>query len=98
MHLKKTARRSNEGQGAFGPALAVASMSCMQIGTAVSVPFLIEVGPTAATGMRLVGAAALLLLFTRPAIYSLKRPALLAGVFLGIAMCGMSLFFAQAVS
>ncbi|MVA22115.1 EamA family transporter [Agrobacterium vitis] len=73
-------------------------MFCMQVGTAVSVPLLLKLGPTAATGLRLVGAAMVLLLFVRPTITSLGRPMLLVATALGIAMCGMSLFFAQAVS
>jgi len=83
---------------AVAPAFAMGSMLSFQLGTALSVPLLLAVGPASTTWLRLVGAAAILWVFTRP---PLTRPAsgnLGLVALLGIATCGMAVLYAEAIA
>jgi inner membrane transporter RhtA len=81
-----------------GAALAVASMSCVQLGLAASVGLFDRVGPEGAAWLRLAWAGVLLLAFVRPRPSAFSRRALGACVALGIVTAGLTLFFMAAVA
>ncbi len=80
------------------PLLAISSMLCFQTGTALSVPLLLAVGPSATTWLRLLGAATLLWIVSRPTFASYSARALAAAAALGVATCGMAVFYAEAIA
>ncbi len=80
------------------PAFAVGSMLSFQLGTALSVPLLLAVGPASTTWLRLVGAAAILWAFTRPPLTHHASRNLGLVALLGIATCGMAVLYAEAIA
>lgn len=83
---------------AIAPAFAVGSMLSFQLGTALSVPLLLAVGPASTTWLRLVGAAAILWVFTRPPLTRHASRSLGLVALLGIATCGMAVLYAEAIA
>jgi inner membrane transporter RhtA len=81
-----------------GTLMALGSMSCVQLGLALSVSLFGEVGPLGAAWLRLALAAVILLAAVRPRPWRFRRPVLLATVALGIATAGMTMLFMVAVS
>jgi inner membrane transporter RhtA len=81
-----------------GAALAVASMSCVQLGLAASVGLFDRIGPEGAAWLRLAWAGVLLLVFVRPRPSAFSRRALGACVALGVVTAGLTLFFMAAVA
>ena len=78
--------------------MAVGSMSCVQIGLAVSVDLFDKVGPQGAAWLRLVWAGVLLLVLVRPRPSQFPRGILLTAVALGVVTAGMTMLFMAAVS
>jgi inner membrane transporter RhtA len=81
-----------------GTLMALGSMSCVQLGLALSVPLFGEIGPLGAVWLRLAWAAVILLAVVRPRPWRFRRPVLLATVALGIVTAGMTMLFMAAVA
>jgi len=81
-----------------GTLMALGSMSCVQLGLALSVPLFGEVGPLGAVWLRLAWAAVILLAVVRPRPWRFRRPVLLATVTLGVVTAGMTMLFMAAVA
>jgi inner membrane transporter RhtA len=81
-----------------GASMAVASMLCVQLGLAVSVGLIDEVGAGGAAWLRLFWAGVLLLAVVRPRLSSFTGEALRAGIALGVVTAGVTLLFMAAVA
>jgi len=80
-----------------GSLMALASMTCVQLGVAASVGLFDRIGPGGAAWLRLAWAGVLLLVAVRPRPSTLHRPSLVAAVVLGVVTAGMTMFFMAAV-
>lgn len=78
--------------------MAMISMLCVQLGLAVSVGLIDQIGAEGAAWLRLVWAGALMLLIVRPRPSSFSRDALRAGIALGVVTAGLTLLFMAAVA
>jgi inner membrane transporter RhtA len=78
--------------------MAVGSMSCVQIGLALTVPLFGQIGPLGAVWLRLAWAAVILLVAIRPRPWRFRRPILLATVALGVVTAGVTILFMEAVA
>jgi inner membrane transporter RhtA len=78
--------------------MAVASMLCVQLGLALSVGLIDDVGADGAAWLRLSWAAVLLLVLVRPRRSTFSREGLRAGTALGVATAGVTLLFMAAVA
>jgi len=78
--------------------MATVSMLCVQLGLAVSVGLVDQVGATGAAWLRLFWAAVILLVIVRPHPSQFSRPALHAGIALGVVTAGVTLLFMAAVA
>ena len=78
--------------------MAAASMSCVQLGLALSVHLFDQVGPLGVAGLRLAWAGLLLLLLVRPRLRHFTGQDLLACSVLGAVTAGMMLLFMLAVA
>jgi len=78
--------------------MALGSMSCVQLGLALSVHLFGEIGPLGAVWLRLAWAAVILLAVVRPRPWRFRRPVLLATVALGIVTAGLTMLFMAAVA
>ncbi|MGI5472386.1 EamA family transporter [Streptomyces sp. CA-132043] len=83
---------------ATGALMAVASMSTIQLGLALSVPLVDQLGALGATGLRLAWAGVLLLALIRPRLRDFAGRDLLACAKLGAVSAGMMVFFMLAVT
>ncbi|WP_224749073.1 EamA family transporter [Nocardioides hwasunensis] len=81
-----------------GASMAVASMLCVQLGLAVSVGLVDDIGSSGAAWLRLFWAGILLVLLVRPRLRRYSREALLAGTALGVVTAGVTLLFMEAVA
>ena len=63
-----------------GALMAVGSMTCVQIGLALSVPLFGQLGPLGTVWLRLAWAALILLVAVRPRPWRFRRPILLAAI------------------
>ncbi|MFG2166086.1 EamA family transporter [Micromonospora chersina] len=81
-----------------GTAMAVASMTCVQLGLAASVGLFDRVGPEGAAWLRLAWAGVLLAVFVRPRPSAFTRSALRACVALGVVTAGVTILFMAAVA
>ncbi|MCP3783583.1 EamA family transporter [Micromonospora sp. A3M-1-15] len=81
-----------------GTAMAVASMTCVQLGLAASVGLFDRVGPEGAAWLRLAWAGVLLAAFVRPRPSAFTRSALRACVALGVVTAGVTILFMAAVA
>jgi inner membrane transporter RhtA len=81
-----------------GTTLALSSMLCVQLGLAVSVGLIGEVGPLGVAWLRLAWAGVLLLVLVRPRRGDFTRSGLLACVALGVVTAGVTLLFMCAVA
>ena len=81
-----------------GASMAVASMLCVQLGLAVSIGLIDEIGAGGAAWLRLFWAGVLFLLVIRPRPGQFTPAALRAGVALGVVTAGVTLLFMAAVS
>ena len=78
--------------------MAVGSMTCVQIGLALSVPLFGEIGPLGTVWLRLAWAAVILLVAVRPRPWRFRRPILLATVALGVVTAGVTMLFMAAIA
>ena len=90
------AHRRNSAEG--GALLAVGSMSCVQLGLALSVHLFDRLGPLGVAGLRLAWAGAILLVLVRPRPRDFTRRDLLACGVLGVVTGGLTLLFMLAVA
>src|SRR6476661_7056480 len=81
-----------------GALMALASMSCVQLGLAASVGLLDRTGADGAAALRLMCAGALALLLLRPRPRSMTRGSLAAAAALGVVTGGVTVLFMEAVA
>src|SRR5947208_11277155 len=81
-----------------GTLMAVGSMTCVQIGLALSVPLFGRLGPLGTVWLRLAWAALILLAVVRPRPWRFRRPILLAAIALGVVTAGVTMLFMAAVA
>jgi inner membrane transporter RhtA len=81
-----------------GALMAVGSMTCVQIGLALSVPLFGRLGPLGTVWLRLAWAALILLAVVRPRPWRFRRPILLAAIALGVVTGGVTMLFMAAVA
>lgn len=80
-----------------GVFMAVAAMCSVQLGAAIAVGLIDDIGATGAAWLRLFWAAVLLLIIVRPRPSSFTRTSFLASVLLGVVTAGITVFFMMAV-
>jgi inner membrane transporter RhtA len=93
---QRTARRLRGAES--GALMAFASMSCVQLGLALSVHLFGQLGPLGVAGLRLVWAAILLLILVRPRPGDFTPGDLRACCTLGVVTAGLMLFFMLAIA
>src|SRR6266487_1118573 len=81
-----------------GTLMAVGSMTCVQIGLALSVPLFGRLGPLGTVWLRLAWASVILLVAVRPRPWRFRRPILLAAIALGVVTGGVTMLFMAAVA
>src|SRR5580704_9405457 len=81
-----------------GALMALGSMSCVQLGLALSVSLFGQVGSQGVVWLRLTGASVSLLAVVRPRPWRFRRPVLLVTVALGVVTAGMTMLFMAAVA
>lgn len=81
-----------------GTAMAVGSMTSVQVGLALSVPLFGQIGPLGAVWLRLAWAAVILPAAIRPRPWQFGRRMLLATVVLGAVTGGVTILFMEAVA
>ena len=81
-----------------GTLMAVGSMTCVQLGLALSVPLFGQIGPLGAVWLRLAWAGLILLVVVRPRPWRFRRPILLAAVALGVVTAGVTMLFMAAIA
>ena len=82
---------------AAGALLCVISISCAQFGSALTAPLIGAYGVAGATSLRLVVAAIMLVLLTRPPVLTYSRSQWLGAGLLGLTTTGMTLCFFAAI-
>lgn len=93
-----TARRPSLRGTDAGVLMALASMSCVQLGLALSVQLFDQLGPVGTTALRLTWAGVLLLVLVRPRRSDFTGRDLLACLVLGVVTAGLMLLFMCAVA
>jgi len=81
-----------------GTLMAVGSMTCVQLGLALSVGLFDRVGPLGAAWLRLAWAGLVLLVVVRPRPSRFGRRGLLTAVALGVVTAGLTMLFMAAVA
>jgi inner membrane transporter RhtA len=81
-----------------GAAMAIAAMMCVQLGLAVSVGLLDQLGSEGVAWLRLAWAGVLLLVLVRPRLSGFTRSGLLACVALGVVTAALTMLFMAAVA
>lgn len=81
-----------------GTLMAVGSMTCVQLGLALSVHLFGQIGPLGAAWLRLAWAGLLLAAWARPRPWRFPRRALLAAIMLGAVTAGVTMLFMAAVA
>lgn len=81
-----------------GTFMAVGSMTCVQLGLALSVGLFDRVGPLGAAWLRLAWAGLVLLVVVRPRPSRFGRRGLLTAVALGVVTAGLTMLFMAAVA
>jgi inner membrane transporter RhtA len=76
-----------------GALMTVVSMATAQLGVAASVRFLSDLGPLGAAWIRLAWSGLIIVVVVRPWRIRYSRPAIRAGLVLGVATAGMCTFF-----
>jgi inner membrane transporter RhtA len=89
------ARWSSPRAGTF---MALGSMTCVQIGLALSVHLFGEIGPLGAVWLRLAWAAVILVVVVRRRPWRFRRPILVATICLGVVTAGLTMLFMAAVA
>ena len=91
-------RRTGRTATRAGTLMAVASMTCVQLGLALAVGLFDRIGPEGAAWLRLAWAGVIVLVLVRPRPRDLSRRGLLAGVALGVVTAGVTMLFMAAVA
>jgi len=73
-------------------------MLSVQLGAALSIPVMADIGPAATTALRLFWAAVLLAVIVRPRLSSMTARQWVAGVVLGIVIAGLTLSYFAAIT
>ena len=81
-----------------GAALTVTSMASVQLGAAIAIGLIGDLGPAGVAWLRLIWAGVLLVLIARPRRAAFTRTSLLSCVLLGATTAGFTLFFMAAVA
>jgi inner membrane transporter RhtA len=81
-----------------GTLMAVGSMTCVQIGLALSVHLFDQVGPLGAAWLRLAWAGVILAAWVRPRPWRFQRRTLLAAIALGVVTAGVTMLFMASVA
>jgi inner membrane transporter RhtA len=81
-----------------GTLMAVGSMTCVQIGLALSVPLFGQLGPLGTVWLRLAWASVILVVAVRPRPWRFRRRILLAAIALGVVTGGVTMLFMAAVA
>ena len=81
-----------------GTLMAVGSMTCVQIGLALSVHLFDQVGPLGAAWLRLAWAGVILAAWVRPRPWRFPRRTLLAAIALGVVTAGVTMLFMASVA
>jgi inner membrane transporter RhtA len=81
-----------------GALMATASMSCVQLGLALSVHLFGQLGPLGVAGLRLAWAGVILVVLVRPRLRDFTRQDLLACGVLGAVTAAMTLLFMLAIA
>src|SRR2546421_3202056 len=81
-----------------GTLMAVGSMTCVQIGLALSVPLFGQLGPLGTVWLRLAWASLILLVAVRPRPWRFRRRILLAAIALGVVTGGVTMLFMAAIA
>src|SRR6201989_3232985 len=80
------------------PLMAVGSMTCVQIGLALSVPLFGQLGPLGTVWLRRAWASVILVVAVRPRPWRFRRPILLAAIALGVVTGGVTMLFMAAIA
>jgi inner membrane transporter RhtA len=96
--MSTTRTRLNISPARTGTAMALGSMTSVQLGLALSVPLFGQVGPLGVVWLRLAWAALILPMVFRPRPSRFPRKVLLATVMLGVVTAGMTMLFMSAVA
>lgn len=94
----KFSRLAVPGTAGTGTLMAAASMSCVQLGLALSVHLFGRLGPEGVAGLRLAWAGVLLLVLVRPRLRRFARRDLLACAGLGAVTAALMLLFMFAIA
>src|SRR5215471_2262576 len=89
---------ASAGSARAGTLMAVGSMTCVQIGLALSVPLFGQIGPLGTVWLRLAWASLILLIAVRPRPWRFRRPILLATIALGVVTAGVTMLFMAAIA
>ena len=81
-----------------GTLMAVGSMTCVQMGLALSVHLFDQVGPLGAAWLRLAWAGVILAAWVRPRPWRFPRRTLLAAIALGVVTAGVTMLFMASVA
>jgi inner membrane transporter RhtA len=81
-----------------GTLMAVGSMTCVQLGLALSVHLFDQVGPLGAAWLRLAWAGVILAVWVRPRPWRFPRRTLLAAIALGVVTAGVTMLFMASVA
>ena len=98
MTTLRAPRPSGRTAARTGTLMAVASMTCVQLGLALAVGLFDRVGPEGAAWLRLAWAGVIVLVLVRPRPGELTRRGLLAGAALGVVTAGVTMLFMAAVA
>src|ERR1700733_671838 len=97
MNLPTLVSRPPGGAGS-GAVMAVGSMSCVQLGLALSAHLLNQLGPLGIAGLRLALAGVLLLILVRPRPRDFTGRDLVACTALGVVTAGLMMLFMLAIA
>ena len=89
---------TGRGTARTGTLMAVASMTCVQLGLALAVGLFDRIGPEGAAWLRLAWAGVIVLVLVRPRPRDLSRRGLLAGAALGVVTAGVTMLFMASVA
>jgi inner membrane transporter RhtA len=92
------AKRPTMSPSRVGASMAVLSMLCVQLGLAVAVNLIDDLGAAGTTWLRLAWAAPILVVLVRPRPSDFSSSAFRATVILGVVTSGTALFFMAAIA
>src|SRR4051812_8457625 len=96
--MDTTAARPTMSSSRIGASMAVVSMLCVQLGLAVAVNLIDDLGTAGTTWLRLAWAALILVVLVRPRPSDFSRATFRATVLLGLVTSGTALLFMAAIA